>query len=129
MHDFPWIKKDSRLSSKIELCIICRTLWFISLVGYQDKIIVLKIAGNTRYAAMEYSLQLWTNIDQKHFWLRKFSPIKWQLKTLFVMVFGCLFDDSSEIILLIFHKNLCCGCSLELPPRGDSNEHPQHRFL
>ena len=27
------------------------------------------------------------------------------------------------------HKNLCCGCSLESPRRGDSNEHPQHRFL
>ena len=27
------------------------------------------------------------------------------------------------------HKNLCCGCSLESPHRGLSNEHPQHRFL
>ena len=27
------------------------------------------------------------------------------------------------------YKNLCCGCSLELPHRGDSIEHPQHRFL
>ena len=27
------------------------------------------------------------------------------------------------------HTNLCCGCSLESPRRGDSNEHPQHRFL
>ena len=25
------------------------------------------------------------------------------------------------------HKNLCCGCSIESPRRGDSNEHPQHR--
>ena len=25
--------------------------------------------------------------------------------------------------------DLCCGCSLESPRRGDSNEHPQHRFL
>ena len=26
------------------------------------------------------------------------------------------------------HKNLsvCCGCSLELPCQGNSNEHPQH---
>ena len=27
------------------------------------------------------------------------------------------------------YKNLCCGCSLESPRRGDSNEYPQHRFL
>ena len=27
------------------------------------------------------------------------------------------------------HKNLFCGCSLESPWRGDSNEQPQHRFL
>ena len=27
------------------------------------------------------------------------------------------------------HKNLCCLCSLELPRRGNSNEHTQHRFL
>ena len=32
------------------------------------------------------------------------------------------------IICLFLHKKLCCGCSLELPRRGDSNEHPQHRF-
>ena len=34
--------------------------------------------------------------------------------------------------LMIFDENLnlCCGCSLESPRRGDSNnEHPQHRFL
>ena len=28
----------------------------------------------------------------------------------------------------VFHKNICCGYSLELP-RGDSNEYPQHMFL
>ena len=39
-----------------------------------------------------------------------------------------IFDDNQGIILLI-HKNLCCGCSLELPRRGDSNEHPHHWFL
>ena len=27
------------------------------------------------------------------------------------------------------HKNLCCGYSIESPCRGDSNEHPQHRFF
>ena len=40
-----------------------------------------------------------------------------------------IFDDKSKIILSDLHKNLCCGCSLESPRRGDSNEHPQHRFL
>ena len=41
----------------------------------------------------------------------------------------CVFDDNSKIIFChIFIKNLCCGCSLESPQRGDSNEHPQHRF-
>ena len=38
-----------------------------------------------------------------------------------------IFDDNKGISLLI-HKNIYCGCSLELPGRGDS-EHPQHRFL
>ena len=33
------------------------------------------------------------------------------------------------IIYLFLHENLCCACSLESPRRGDSNEHPQHRFL
>ena len=40
-----------------------------------------------------------------------------------------IFDDNSEIILLISSLKLCCGFSLESPCRGDSNEHPQHRFL
>ena len=39
-----------------------------------------------------------------------------------------IFDDESKIILSNLHKNLCCGCSLELPRRGDSNEHPQNRI-
>ena len=26
-------------------------------------------------------------------------------------------------------RNLCCGCSLESPRRGDSNGQPQHKFL
>ena len=29
---------------------------------------------------------------------------------------------------LFLHKNLCCRCSLKSHWRGDSNEHPQHRF-
>ena len=29
----------------------------------------------------------------------------------------------------ILHKNICCGCSLELSWRDDSNEYPQHMFL
>ena len=38
--------------------------------------------------------------------------------------------------LILILKDLCCGCSSELPGQGDSNEHPQdsnehpqHRFL
>ena len=38
-------------------------------------------------------------------------------------------DDNSKIFLSNLHKNLCFGCSLESPRRGDSNEYPQHRFL
>ena len=32
---------------------------------------------------------------------------------------------------LFLHKNLCCWCSLESPCvlGGNSNAHPQHRFL
>ena len=40
-----------------------------------------------------------------------------------------VFDDNWRIILSVLHKNICCGCSLESPRRGDSNEHPQHMFL
>ena len=29
----------------------------------------------------------------------------------------------------VLHKNVCCGCSLESPRQGDSNEYPQHMFL
>ena len=35
------------------------------------------------------------------------------------------FDDDLKIILSNLHKNLRCGCSLESPQQGDSNEHPQ----
>ena len=31
--------------------------------------------------------------------------------------------------VLILHKNVCCGYSLESPRWGDSHEHPQHTFL
>ena len=46
----------------------------------------------------------------------------------------CVFDDIYLMIiqrqfLSNLHKNLCCGCSLELPRQGDSNKNPQHRFL
>ena len=40
-----------------------------------------------------------------------------------------VFEDNLGIILLFLDKNICCGYSLELPERGDSNEHPQHTFL
>ena len=29
---------------------------------------------------------------------------------------------------LILHNNICCGCSLEAPRGGASNEYPQHMF-
>ena len=32
-------------------------------------------------------------------------------------------------IFVLFHKNICCGNSLEAPHRGASNEFPQHMFL
>ena len=38
-------------------------------------------------------------------------------------------DDNSKIFLSNLHKNLSCGCSLESPRRGDSNEHPQLGFF
>ena len=34
-----------------------------------------------------------------------------------------------RLFFVNFHKNLCCGCSFKSPRQGDSNEHPQHRFL
>ena len=33
------------------------------------------------------------------------------------------------IFFLFFHKNICCGYSLEVPQWGTSNEYPQHMFL
>ena len=39
------------------------------------------------------------------------------------------FDYNWRSFLSNLHKNLCCGCSLESPWWGDSNEHQQHRFL
>ena len=35
--------------------------------------------------------------------------------------------SSPMSLWLRWAKNLCCGCSLESPLRGDSNEHPQLR--
>ena len=39
-----------------------------------------------------------------------------------------VFQDNLGIIFVL-HKNICCGYSLELPHRGDSNEYPQYMFL
>ena len=33
------------------------------------------------------------------------------------------------ISFLFLHENICCGCSLEAPHQGTSNEYPQHMFL
>ena len=33
------------------------------------------------------------------------------------------------IFFLFLHKNTCCWYSLEVPPRGASNEYPQNMFL
>ena len=36
---------------------------------------------------------------------------------------------SIQVICILFlHENICCGYSLEAPPRGASNEDPQHMF-
>ena len=32
------------------------------------------------------------------------------------------------ISFLFLNENICCGCSLEAPRRGASNEYPQHMF-
>ena len=41
----------------------------------------------------------------------------------------CVYDDKLNIsFVIIFHENVCCGCTLELPHRSDSNEQLQHRF-
>ena len=32
-------------------------------------------------------------------------------------------------IFLVLNKNICCGYSSEAPPRGASDEYPQHMFL
>ena len=37
-------------------------------------------------------------------------------------------DDNSVIFLMFLHKYTCCGYSLDLPRRGDSNDFPQHMF-
>ena len=36
-----------------------------------------------------------------------------------------VFGDNLGIISLVFHKNVCCGYSLESPRRGDFNESRQ----
>ena len=33
-----------------------------------------------------------------------------------------------QIFFLFLHENICCGCSLEAPQWGASNEYPQHMF-
>ena len=33
-----------------------------------------------------------------------------------------------QIFFFFLHKNICCGCSLEVPCQGTSNEHPQYMF-
>ena len=39
------------------------------------------------------------------------------------------FNQKVLIFFLFFHKNICCGYSLEVPHWGASNEYPQHMFL
>ena len=34
-----------------------------------------------------------------------------------------------SIFFLFLNKNICCGCSLEAPLQGTSNEYPQHVFM
>ena len=33
-----------------------------------------------------------------------------------------------KISFLFLHRNICCGCSLEAPYQGASNEHSQDMF-
>ena len=37
----------------------------------------------------------------------------------------CIFQMMWKDFLSNLHKNLCCGCSLESPQRGDSDKHPK----
>ena len=41
---------------------------------------------------------------------------------------GTFFTQKLLISFLFLNKNICCGCSLEVPRRGTSNEYLQHMF-
>ena len=40
----------------------------------------------------------------------------------------CINIASHIVFFLFLHENICCGYSLEGPPRGASNEHHNIRF-
>ena len=37
-------------------------------------------------------------------------------------------NQKVSTFFLFLDENICCGYSLEAPPRGTSNEYPQHMF-
>ena len=39
------------------------------------------------------------------------------------------FNQKVSLFFLFLDENICCGCSLEAPRRGASNEYPQHVFV
>ena len=57
------------------------------------------------------------------------SPLRARLRTHKVFTVDQIVVVFLPKIPLFLHKNICCGCVLESPRRGDSNTHPQHMFL
>ena len=47
----------------------------------------------------------------------------------FITKNGKFSDKNYDIFFLFLLKNIDCGCSLEPPRRGGSNEYPQYMFL
>ena len=45
------------------------------------------------------------------------------------MVYLVMVGGSSGVLLSGLHRDLCCGCSLESPRRGDSNGRPRRGFV
>ena len=60
------------------------------------------------------------------------SQVVFWLKLIIKLIIGCIAPDISEYsynYFLILNKNIYCGYSLEAPPRGSSNEYPQHMLF
>ena len=108
------------------------TLFYFYLVLHKNVCCGYSLESPGRGDSNEYPqcMFIWKNMENYPFIITEYPPclFLWMIQDSSGEQIKWVFDNLG-IIPLFLHKNICCGYSLELPHRGDSNMYLQHMFI